>query len=157
MKLRRNRPTMHVAAGETVLASATTVDGQPISGTRDALYLPLRIPWEQVETADWDSDTSVLRVLETEGEPFALTLEPEEPRRLLELIRERVTASIVTQRHVPVTGKRGLRVIGRRPPGRRTDLLWRVQYDDGLDPTDPEVSRLADEALAAAKDDVGAS
>ena len=41
----------------------------------------------------------------------------DEPGRLLELVRERVTASVVLQRHVPVDGRRGVRVIARRAPG----------------------------------------
>jgi hypothetical protein len=132
-----------------------TVGREPICGTRDALYLPYRIPWEQVETADWDSETSTLRVLETDAEPFTLVLEDKEPRRLLELIRERVTASVVLQRHVAVSGKSGLRVIARRAPGRRTDLIWHTRYDDDVDPADPDVRRVAAEALASAKGDVG--
>jgi hypothetical protein len=144
-----------VAPGETTLASAMTADGRSVCGTRDALYLPFRIPWEQVETADWDSESSTLRVLETDAEPFALVLEDDEPRRLLQLIRERVTASVVLQRHVPVAGKRGLRVIARRAPGHRGDLIWHTRYDAGVDPENPEVRRLAAEALAAARDDVG--
>ena len=125
MRLRRRRPGhegLEVAPGETALASAVTADGKPVCGTRDALYLPVRIPWERIETADWDSGTSTLRVVETDAEPFALVLEDDEPRRLLQLIRERVTASVVLQRHVPVSGSRGLRVIARRAPGRRDEL-----------------------------------
>ncbi len=155
MRLRRTRPSVEVAPGETTLATAMTADGRSICGTRDALYLPFRIPWEQVETADWDSETSTLRVLETDAEPFTVVLEADEPRRLLELIRERVTASLVIHRHVAVVGNRGLRVIARRAPGRRDDLLWRTRYDEGVDPDDPEVRLLAAQTLASAKGDVG--
>ena len=155
MRLRRTRPSVEVAPGERTLAAALTADGRPVCGTRDALYLPFRIPWEQVETADWDSETSTLRVLETDAEPFTLVLEPDEPRRLLELIRERVTASVVIQRHVAVEGSRGLRIIARRAPGARSDLTWRTRYDEGIDPEDPDVRRVAAEALAAARTDVG--
>ncbi len=155
MRLRRTRPSIAVAPGETTLASAMTADGRPVCGTRDALYLPFRIPWENVEAADWDSETSTLRIAETDAEPYSVVLEAEEPRRLLELIRERVTASVVLQRHVPVSGNRGLRVVARRAPGRHTGLTWHTRYDDGVDPTDPEVQRLAAETLAAAKSDVG--
>ena len=157
MRLRRNRPDITVAPGETILATAKTADGQPVAGTRDALYLPRRIPWEDVEAADWDSDTSTLRIAEIDAEPHAVVLEADEPRRLLELIRERVTASVVLTRHVPVAGKRGLRVIARRAPGRRADLIWLTRYDDGVDPADPEVQRLAAETMAIAKSDVGLS
>ena len=76
-----------------------------------------RIPWEQVEAADWDLDSATLRISEvgTWGEPrpaysFVLT----EPGRLLQLVRERVTATVVLQRHVPIRGSRGVRVIARR-------------------------------------------
>ena len=157
MKLRRNRPSVAVAPGESILASAMTADGRSVCGTRDALYLPSRIPWESVEAADWDSETSTLRVAEIDAEPHSVVLEADEPRRLLELIRERVTASVVLQRHVPVDGKRGLRVIARRAPGRRDNLTWMTRYDDGIDPDDPDVQRLAAETLALAKSDVGLS
>ena len=109
--------------GERPLASATSSGGVVVSGTRDSLLIgELRIPWEQIENADWDPDTSLLRVAEvgTWGEQrpvHDLTLD--EPGRLLELIRERVTASIVLQRHVPVRGRKGLFVIARRAPARQ--------------------------------------
>ena len=55
--------------GEKVLASAETTDGTWLFGTRDALVVvdPVdtrRIPWEEVEGADWDRDTDTLRVVE---------------------------------------------------------------------------------------------
>lgn len=154
-RLRRPRPALEVGPGESALAWATTAGGRQIGGTRDALYVPTRIPWEQVEVADWHSETSILRVVETEAEPREIELADDEPQRLLQLIRERVTASVVLQRHVPVTGKRGLRVIARQAPGRRTGLIWMTRYDAGIDPADPEVQRLAAEALAAARADIG--
>ena len=63
MRLRR-RPDLEVAPGERLLAWTTAADGTVVGGTRDALYLPERLPWEQVEAADWDSDTSTFRVRE---------------------------------------------------------------------------------------------
>ena len=164
MRLRRHRSPVQVTAGERVLAWAEAGEGA-VAGTRDALYLQrapspvgTRIPWEQVEAADWDSETSVLRVSEvgTWGErrpEHRFTLE--EPGRLLELVRERVTASVVLQRHVPVSGRRGLRVIARRAPRGDQPITWVFEYDAGVDPADPEVRRVAREALAAARDEVG--
>ena len=50
-------------AGERLLAwTDDRPTGAVIGGTRDALYLPERLPWEQVEAADWDRDTSTFRV-----------------------------------------------------------------------------------------------
>ena len=75
------------------------------------------------------------------GEPRpSYAFEMEEPALLLQLVRERVTASIVLQRRVPVRGKLGLTVIGRRSPVGGP-VAWMHAYDAGLDPADPEVAR----------------
>jgi len=159
----RKRPDLPaVARGERVLAWAVGPDGRAIGGTRDALYLPdrepPRLPWEEIAKAEWDSDERVLRVVEvgTYG-----ALQPEhrillvDPDRLLTLVRERVTASIVVQRHVPVRGRLGVRVLGRRPPAGSGGIAWFVEYDVGLDPADPSVEAVVDAALASARGDVG--
>ena len=155
---RRTRPSVDVGPGEKVLAWAQSNHGV-VAGTRDALYLGgRRLPWEAVEAADWNSDTDTLRVSEvgTWGEPrVEHDLLVEEPGRLLELVRERVTASVVLTRHVPVSGRSGLRVIARRAPRGDQPIAWFYEYDQGIDPDDPEVRELARSALAAARDEVG--
>lgn len=142
-----------------MLARATTTTGVLVGGTRDALMIgDERIGWEDVESADWDLDTSVLRVAEvgTWGEQRPVhELSFEEPGRLLELIRERVTASVVLQRHVPVRGRRGLFVIARRSPAGDAPIRWIFEYQDGIDPDDPVVRLAAAAGLAAAQDEVG--
>ncbi|GAB3763789.1 hypothetical protein FB382_001105 [Nocardioides ginsengisegetis] len=159
MRLRRPRPDVAVGPGEKVLAWAESTSGEVVAGTRDALYVATtRIPWEQVEAADWDRDTSVLRVSEVGswGAPRPEhTFTIEEPGRLLELVRERVTASVVLQRHVPIAGRRGVRVIARRAPRGDQPVQWVYEYDEGIDPDDPLVALAAEEALAAAREEVG--
>jgi hypothetical protein len=156
---RPSRPPVPVAAGEKVLAWATAVDGGVVAGTRDALYLDgSRLPWEQVEAADWDRDTSVLRLSEVgawgqQRVEHAVTID--EPGRMLELVRERVTASVVLQRHVPLERHRGLRVIARRAPRGDRPIAWFFEYDEGIDPDDPAVRQAARAALMAARDEVG--
>ena len=162
---RRTRPSLPVGAGEKVLARTEASDGSVVAGSRDALYVfsadlqdVTRLPWEQVEAADWDRDTSQLRVSEVGSwgkERVEHTLTIEEPGRLLELVRERVTASVVLQRHVALTGRRGLRVIARRAPHGDRALAWFYEYDEGVDPADPMVRAAAEAALAAARDEVG--
>ena len=128
-------------------------------GALAALHLGAqRVPWEEVQSADWDSETDVLKVVlvgtwgeEQESRSFTLA----QPRRLLELVRERVTASVVLQRHVPLSGRRGVRVIGRRPPRGTGEVAWFFEYDEGVDPADPVVREAAAGALAAARADVG--
>jgi hypothetical protein len=148
-----------------VLAWAESSAGPVVAGTRDALYVvapgsqvETRLPWEQVEAADWDRETTRLRISEVGSwgeERVEHTLTIEDPGRLLELVRERVTASVVLQRHVPLTGRRGLRVIARRAPRGDRPLAWFYEYDEGVDPDDPDVRTAAAAALAAARDEVG--
>ena len=153
------RPAIPVAAGERVLAWTATTTGEVIAGTREALYLDgVRLAWEDVEAAHWDRDGEELRVTEVGrwAEPrVEHRHQIAEPRRLLELLRERVTASVLLVRHVPVQGRRGLRVIARRPPSGDRSLRWVYEYDEGVDPDDPVVRAAAEAALASARDEVG--
>ncbi|MDF1603828.1 hypothetical protein [Nocardioides sp. YIM 152315] len=170
MRFRRERPPVRVERGEKLLADAAADDAH-LGGTRDALYVvrrlghdrlgleeTVRIPWEEVQAADWDKDSATLRISEVgawgEQRPEHVFALPE-PGRLLELVRERVTASVVLQRHVPVDGRRGLRVIARRAPSGDRPIAWFYEYDEGVDPDDPDVRRAAQEALAAARAEVG--
>ena len=160
--MRKRAPAIAVAAGERVLASCESVDGIVLAGTRDAFYVgsesAQRVPWERVEAADWDRDDSIFRlslVGEWGAEKITHSFGLTEPGRLLELVRERVTASIVLQRHLPISGRRGVRVIGRRPPRGSGEIEWFFEYDEGVDPVDPAVREASTQALAAARADVG--
>ena len=146
-----------------MLASAATDDGTVMAGTRDAFYVAAgdevrRVPWEQVEAADWDRDTDTFRLSEVgswgEQRPVH-TAVLAEPGRLLELVRERVTASVVLQRHVMVSARRGLRVIARRAPSGAGGVQWVYEYDEGVDPDDPAVRALARDALETMRHEVG--
>lgn len=148
-----------VSRGEKVLAGAVGDGGEVLVGTRDALYLDgHRIAWETVEKADWSQEAGTLTVTEvgTWGEvrPHHV-ISFDEPGRLLELVRERVTASVVLQRHVPIHGARGVFVIARRAPRGDSPVQWVYEFQDGIDPDDPEVRRRAELGLERARDEVG--
>jgi len=149
-----------LARGERVLAFANDGD-RWLLGTRSALVLvgedTVRLPWETVQAADWDQDESSLTVSEVGefGRPrsaYVFTLA--NPALLLQLVRERVTASVVLQRGFQVAGKRGFKVIGRRSP-EGGPITWMHEYDAGIDPDEPDVAAAAAEALAQARADVG--
>jgi hypothetical protein len=143
--------------GDKVLAFMRAGDDW-LLGTRAAFVVvgperARRIPWEQVENAGWDRDEAVLLVSEVGawGEPrpehrFAITT----PGRLLELMRERVSASVVLQRRILVEGKRGFNIIARRSP-TGGPVEWFVEYDVGVDPGDVVVRDLAGNALDEAR------
>jgi len=152
-----------IERGEGVLASAQSTEGVWLLGTRSALTLVsgtgvVRIPWEQVENADWERDDERLRVVEVgefgqERPVHVLTLS--DPTRLLQLVRERVTASIVLQRRVLTSGKRGLRVVGRRAPNGDGPISWSYELDHGVDPSDPVVRLAAEAGLREAQAELG--
>ncbi|MDP3966661.1 MAG: hypothetical protein Q8Q02_00135 [Nocardioides sp.] len=148
-----------------VLAGALADDGTWLLGTRDALVrVPLQgepavLPWEQVEHADWSKDGARLRITEVGayGEPRPEHVHAmSDPGLLVDLVRERVTASVVLQRHAVVREGRGLFVIGRRAPRGAGAVHWMFAFDAGLDPTDPAVRAAAQLALAEACAEIGA-
>ncbi|MFT4287369.1 hypothetical protein [Nocardioides sp.] len=139
--------------GERLLATAVGAEGE-VAGSREALHLPgHRIPWEQVETASWSAEDGVLTVVEagTWGSPRPVhRVALDRPGRLLELVRERVTATVLLQRAFA-----GGRVVARRAPAGNREVAWFLQYDDAVDPADPAVAEAADAALLAARAEVG--
>lgn len=148
--------------GEKVLAHAQDGD-RWLLGTRAALVVvtpgdePVRLPWEQVQAADWDNEAEQLVVTEVGeyGRPRAsYTFSFDNPAMLLQLTRERVTASVVLQRGFLVTKKAGFKVIGRRAPSGGP-IGWMVEYDAGIDPDDPDIGASVDRALTQAMADVG--
>lgn len=141
--------------GERVLAFART-DGGWVAGTALAWHdhAGLTVPWEQVQSADWDADEETLKVTEIgrfgEERPehvYGLS----SPDRLLMLVRERVTRTVVLQRWVGVARpRRGFHVIARKGP-REDALTWYFEYAAGTDPNDPDIREAAAAALTAAR------
>ncbi|PRY02730.1 hypothetical protein CLV72_1011333 [Allonocardiopsis opalescens] len=116
----------------------------PLAATTHALHLPdgSRVGWSEVEHARWTEDG--LELTATTGERRLLKVTD---RGLLpETVHERVVATIVVSRHVPLRGELGVRLICRRTPGT-DEMNWYTGYDDGLDPDDPQTRAEAADAL----------
>ena len=112
------------AAGSGCWPGPRPTTARSLAGTRDALYLGRHrgCRGRRSRPPTGTATPTPLRVVEvgTWGEPRAEhRFASPSPGRLLELVRERVTASVVLQRHVPVRGRAGVRVIARRAPARR--------------------------------------
>jgi hypothetical protein len=152
-----------LARGDRVLASAAADDGSWLLGTRDALVVvqpadTLSIPWEQVESADWDKDGERLRVVQVADfgavQPVHTFTVPQ-PGSLLAMVRERVTASVLLQRRVLLGGGKGVLVVARRSPRGRREVTWALEFDAGVNPADPAVRQAADAALRSVQDELG--
>ena|SRR5215210_1362928 len=144
---------------ERLLAVARLPDGSWVAATPGALVLPgRRVDWSTVAHAEWSDEKSQLRVdqlrtAEAEAETHRLVLD--EPGRLPEVVRDRVTSSIVASRHTPVEGKAGVRVVARRVLGE-DELQWQLVVDRGLDPADPRVLTAGETAVSDLRRELGA-
>ncbi len=156
------RRRLALDADERVLASAADVDGGWHVGTDRALHVAAddswhRVRWERVDRASFDDETGRLHVVEVAqlGEPEPThVLELVQPRRLLDLVRDRVTASVLLSRNVPVEGSRGVKVIGRRAPSGGA-VEWSFWLSRGLESDDPKVRAAIDQGLADAQAELG--
>jgi len=148
-----------LSRGERPLAWARGTQDSWHVGTAVALHIGSprgfrRVAWEQIERADWRSEESYLVIVEVAawGEPEVRTeLELVEQGRLLELVRERVTKSVIINLYAPVRGRRGLSVVGRRSPSGDGDVAWSYVLGPGLDPDDPAVRQVAERTLTQAQ------
>jgi len=147
---------------ERALAWACDAEGRWYVGSDRALHLPgeagyRRLPWEQVERADWHRDDKRLSIVEVAawGEPERRTVvRIDEAGELLELLRERVTKSVVVSAYEPVRGRLGLSVVGRRSPVGARTITWSTVLAPGLRPDEPDVLEAAGTALRKAEAEV---
>lgn len=151
--------------GERVLSGAQDDDGHWHVGTDAALYLGSddgyqRRPWEDIEHATWDRGTRTLAVVEVadygQAQPRHV-LAFDQPGRFLELVRERVTASVLLTMPVTVTGhgKRVVTAVARRSPTRTGSVGFSFRLDQDLDPDDPNVVEAARKGLEQVREQLG--
>lgn len=164
---RADRPPPAVLArldlgrGERVLAWAVDRDGRWHLGSDRALHLAdgdgyRRLGWEEIERAEWLGDEERLALVEAAdwGEAERRhEIEVAEPGELVDLLRERVTRSVLTTAYAKVRGRAGISVVARRSPVGDGPVQWSYVLADGLDPDDPDVTAVAErlQRVAAAE------
>ncbi len=105
------------------------------------------VGWHTIEHGGWNAETGRLTWREYGGRRGAVALPT--PARLPELFRERVAASIVVERFLPVRGDRGIVVHGRRDLGRDDQpIAWHTSLGRGLSWSIPGLREAADRAVA---------
>lgn len=146
--------------GERVLASAAS-DGRAVIATDRRLLVPSPeghrgVGWETIDRATWNNEDDLMTITETSpvgSRPRQYRLRVEDAGRLLDVVREQVTASIVISRYVLIEGRQGVRITGRRRHGRGT-LSWVVAVDHGLSIDVPEVRSQIEAAVTAVRAEV---
>lgn len=155
------RDALALAPGERVLVVSPLADGGAAAATDRGLLIvtpdqeTTRLPWQLLTAATWDADAGMLTVDEVAGRAGAARrhqLRPEGASLLPETVRERITSSIVVSRHVPLVGRAGVHIVGRRRSGPPTAddapvLEWQLLYDPGVDAADSGVRARAEQAL----------
>ena len=148
---------MPLAPGDRRLAWAMTVSGDPVVASDLALHLPgsESLPWSSVERVSWRRPLlEVLHVALVEGSGQRWSLELADEHGLAEVVRSRVTSSVAWSNHLRLRPSGGVRIVGRRLPGR-DDLDWQLVFDAGTDPHDPALRAQAEAAAAEARRTLG--
>lgn len=169
MPLFRRRPVPDVVRavplepGDRRVAWTLTVDGDALVASENGLQLPgrdrlarHRLEWADVERAVWRRPVlTVTEVAAVAGSGAAHTVTlAEEDGDVPAVVQAKVTSSVAWSSHVRLQPSGGVRVVGRRRPGR--DLLeWQLIYDADTDPADPSLRAQAEHVLAGARRTVG--
>lgn len=158
------RARLGLRRAEKVLAAAVDGTGRWWVATRAGLLLApaegsvRRLPWEQIEHAEWDRDSSTFTLVESgpsqPGLP-ATTAVFERADHLLEVVRDLVSSTVVLVRQMPLPSVGGDALVTVRRRIADGELLLHVSYGAGLDPNDPAVQAAGSAAAALIGDEVG--
>lgn len=148
-----------IPKGERVIARGTQVIGEQsheVVATNIALRArDLTLRWDQIESATWDEPTLLLTVRrDPAGALERLTMQLEGTRSLIESIRDRVTASVLTsQRRALPSGE-----VATFAARRRSDdgsISWTVVFDGNPDLSNPQIRHEADAVLTDLRESLG--
>ncbi len=156
------RRSLDLARGERILAGAPgEAPGAVLVATDRALRgrgwptvlaVPDRLAWHAILRASWEEPT--LEIVPLGRGASVIRLDLADPGTLPAAVRDRVTASVVAQERLELSGSRGARAVARRDSDTG-EVRWSVTFDAGLDPTDPALRAEADAALARMRSALG--
>lgn len=148
---------------ERVMSWAAAPGGAAVA-TPLGLWLPGhpdRLPWHLIDKATWQAGILTLIPAVDAGDGVLVEQPPravrlDTPRDLPATVRVRVQKAIAFTRHHPLpdAGRRGVRVVGRRVPGR-DGVSWQLVFDAGVDRDDPAVRAAATAFVEQARAELG--
>lgn len=142
---------------ERVLAWADDGAGRAVVASETALHAQRNPPeysrygWEQIEHVTYDAGVLTVDLVPQQGSA-SLRIPVGDAPRLPVVVRDRVTASVLIDRFVPLRGDAGVRVVARRSVDGQ--VAWRTVLDADL-ANDPAAKRSADEALNDVRAEIG--
>lgn len=145
----RRRPALR--RGERVLVSGRDArTSRRVAATGSAVYYQdldrgfgawHRLGWEEIERADWNAERAELHLVSLVPAAVPdLVLQSTDSRRLLDLARERITATTLV--HVPLrrAGEAAGWLSARRRAGGDGEVRWVVRPTPGVELTDAEIA-----------------
>ena len=111
--------------------------------------------WHEIEHGGWNAESRSLSWTLYGGRRGRVELA--DPGRLPELFRERVAASIVVERFVPIRGERGVTVTARRDLGASAAVSWHSTLTRGLSWSGEGVAEEAARACAELQSEYGSA
>ena len=111
------------------------------------------VAWHLVEHGGWNAESRSLSWTLYGGRRGRVGLS--EPGRLPELFRERVAATIVVERFVPIRGERGVTITARRDLAEGGGLSWHSSLTRGLTWSTEGVAEEAARATAELQSEYG--
>ncbi len=150
---------LRLATGDRVLAAAP-FDGGHLVATRYGLWElpaeadPTFLHWDEVDRADWHEGRFTVVLTPAEGEARSRGYPVTAPGRMPEVVRDRVTASIVVNNPHRLSGGGTVRVLARRREGE-DGLRWLLAFERAADARDAARRAEAEGYLAQARESVG--
>lgn len=112
----------------------------------------LQVGWHEVERGGWNPQTRQLSFATVNGEDYVVELS--KPRKLPQLLNERVTASIACSEVVQLSGTHSAVISARRNLGQvDAPLIWRVRPGKSTTPEQIEADPMVNQELARLRRD----
>jgi hypothetical protein len=149
---------LEIGSGERVLTWSVLTDGGVAAATIEGLRVRpegadlVVAPWTDIDHAVWDAESAVLSIWWV-GSPDITPLALEEDSFLPEVVHERVRASVVLTRDVPLPGGRALWIALRK--GSDGTLTTQVAPPLGVRLDDPQIAAVVARAEAALREEAG--
>lgn len=154
------RRRLDLAHGDALLVAVRMTDDRWAVASRRALHLVpavgevAHVPWSAIERGTLDTASHTLTVHWVTGATAAIELpEDADGKAFARTFRERVQQSVVHATTVTVPGGGQVQVALRR--GADGELFTQVLGGPRVDPSDPEVRRLLDDAETRVREAAG--
>ena len=150
-----------LAKGEQLLSwcEVDSAAGHVVATTYRFLLLPSSTPaqewpWDRVIHGQWDDGRLTITAPDAEGVRRTTAIAITEPGSIPLAVRERVSATMVTDQEQVLSDGTPVRFIARRPIGG-AQVRWTVMFAPDIDTSNPGLRAAADDQLTELRETLG--